>query len=133
MDPNPDFKLIMLIDDNDSELYISNRLLNKHGSGKKVITFSMGTDALAYLKNCTSDNDIPDIILCDIHMPLMNGFQFVEEFGKLPDNIRTKSKVFMISSTFNTADIERSNTNPFVVKFYEKPLNMDKINSILSA
>jgi two-component SAPR family response regulator len=125
-------KFIMIIDDNDYELLISNRLLSKNKREKKVLSFGLATLAIDYLKQNTDPESIPDIILCDIHMPLMTGFEFLETFEKFPDIYKKKSKIFLISSTFDMKDLDRSNTNPLVVKFYEKPLSLDKIDEILN-
>jgi CheY-like chemotaxis protein len=64
-------------------------------------------------------------------MPVMDGFAFLEEFDKLPDNVKSNCKVIVLSSSISPEDINRASINPYVVKYVNKPLNeryLDAIN-----
>lgn len=125
--------LIMLIDDTPEDIYINNRIIEKYGNGNSVIKFSMGTEAMEFLKTNKDHPDaIPDIILIDIHMPQMNAFEFLDEYDQLPLELKMKSKVFVLSSTFNAADIQKMKANLHVKHFFEKPLTKESLNEIFT-
>lgn len=79
--------------------------------------------ALTYLAECTQEN-FPEVIMIDINMPLMNGFQFVKKYvekfkEKLPNTI-----LYVTSSSIQMADREKITFNPYINAFIEKPFNL---------
>jgi response regulator RpfG family c-di-GMP phosphodiesterase len=124
--------LIMLVDDTKEDLYINNRMINKYMANNNVLQFSMGTLAMEYLKANQENLDlIPHIIFLDIHMPQMTGFQFLEEFDNLPTPIKARTRIYMLSSTFDPDDIQNANRSPYVDHFFEKPLSKKAIEEIV--
>src|SRR3954470_6844268 len=79
----PTNKKVMLIDDNETDLFIHNRVLQLSGYGNDIVSFTSALDALAYLKQNKIET-WPDIIFLDLNMPVMNGFVFLMEFNELP-------------------------------------------------
>ena len=71
------------------------------------------------------------VLLLDLQMPLMNGFQFVEEFEKLPADMRNKVVVVVLSSTRNSNDILRIFTYKSVHSLMEKPLTREKLITLI--
>ena len=70
------FEVVMIIDDTEADMYITNRILVKHNFAKKVLQFSMADDALEYLReNDTNSLELPQVIFVDIHMPKKTGFE----------------------------------------------------------
>ena len=125
--------VIMLIDDTPEDLYINNRVIQKFGQGNNVNQFNMATNAIAYLNdNKNIIENIPDIIFLDIRMPRMNGFEFLDEYENLPASVKTKCKVYMLSSSFDPRDIERAKSNPNVKAYFEKPLNKNVVDEIIN-
>jgi len=70
---------------------------------------------------------LPDYILLDINMPIMNGWEFLDEYTRLNIDPSGKSKVFIISSSVFSNDINKARSYPLVKDFISKPLNVDKI------
>jgi CheY-like chemotaxis protein len=124
---------IMIVDDTPEDLYITNRIVTKYGNDVEVVKFELGIFALEYLVTNKNDlNNIPDIIFLDIHMPMMSGFDFMDEFTKLPEDIKKKAHVYILSSSFDPQDMEKAAKDPLIKKFIEKPLNKDLLFEILA-
>jgi CheY-like chemotaxis protein len=115
---------IILIDDSTFDLFIYEKLLFKSGIANTVKTFSSAREALNYL--VTEGNELPEtVILLDLQMPDMNGFEFIEAFKCVSDNLKSKIKIFMLSSTIDTRDIEKAKASPEIIDLLPKPLEID--------
>ena len=127
-DKKPPF--VMIVDDSDIDLYLNQKIIEMYSKGFKILTFTEASKALAYFKNNT---EIPDILLLDINMPLMNGFEFLDEFKLLPQEIKNKCSVYLLSSSLNPNDKTKAEQNNYVKTFFEKPLNQKTIQRIEEA
>jgi len=122
----------MIIDDNMEDLYLTNYLIEKWSKSSFVDQFDSAFKALEFLKNNTETIElIPDIILLDLNMPTMNGFQFMEELAKLDAPIRSKSSIYMLSSSTDLEEVSKAVNHSSIKMFIEKPLNKEKFNVIL--
>lgn len=93
------------------------------GFAEEIITTKSAGEGLAYLKNLSKKPDLlPEIILLDILMPVMDGFEFIEEFIKLPEAISKNCKIILLSSSESFKDLNKANKNRYVHKFLNKPL-----------
>jgi CheY-like chemotaxis protein len=122
---------IVLIDDDPISHLISTRLLERF-STSIVEAFVNPEEALKQLQ-CRAQNapeKFPDIILLDINMPVMNGWEFLEEFEKLPEDILKTTSVMMLSSSTTSLDREKSKKYYTVKKFLSKPLTEELIKII---
>lgn len=117
---------ILLIDDDPINNIVNNKLLNKFDSSLKIIEFLSARDALQYLQN--PDNKTPDIILLDINMPEMNGWEFLKAYEPL----NFKCKLFLLTSSIAHEDIHRAKEFKVVQGFLTKPLEDDKIRKIFN-
>ena len=127
----PKFEKVMIIDDNNIDLYITKRLIIKNNFGKEVLDYNAAAEALKYLQD-NQDNIpmLPLIIFIDIYMPEMSGFEFLEAYDKLPVALKKYCKVFIISSTIDEYDIERSSLDKNLTAFQVKPITKDFLDSI---
>ena len=83
------FDRVLLIDDNDIDNFINERMITTNHFGKQVVVKNSGDLALNYLKEHQSDpNTLPQIIFLDLNMPVMDGFAFLEEYDKLSDTVK---------------------------------------------
>ncbi|MCU0367752.1 MAG: response regulator [Cyclobacteriaceae bacterium] len=115
--------LVLLVDDNDTDNFISKRIIEITRFAKRVEVKSSGKGALDYLKEHQNNPDmIPSIIFLDINMPIVDGFVFLYEFEKFNELVRNKSKVIILSSSDNKRDIDKIVNNNHVIKFITKPL-----------
>ncbi|MDR6807462.1 CheY-like chemotaxis protein [Dyadobacter sp. BE34] len=112
-----------LIDDSAFDLFIYEKLLIKSGITNSVKTFNSARDALKHL--IAQAESLPDtIILLDLQMPDMNGFEFIDEFDQLPETLRQKIRIFMLSSTIDTRDIEKAKASQHIIDLLPKPLEI---------
>ncbi|MFV5696384.1 response regulator [Flavobacterium sp. LB3P122] len=128
----PKFEKIIIVDDNPIERYCSSRMILNNNFGKKVIEFSLASEALAYLEENQENTDqMPQIIFIDLYMPHFSGFEFLEAYDKLPLTVKNKSKVFIISNTIDNLDIVRVSRDPNVVSFQQKPITKEFLDRII--
>jgi CheY-like chemotaxis protein len=122
---------VMLIDDSAIDLKIHSKILSIHYEGLDIITCLSAQEALLALKKHKNVPDqLPDLILLDIQMPDMDGFDFLEKFKKLPAVIIEKCAIVMLSSTLDFGDIIRAEANRHVIKLLKKPLNPVELKKI---
>lgn len=133
MKPTPaTFEKVMIIDDNHIDLYITSRLMKKHLFAANILEYSAATEALEYLEKHTRDlSALPQVILVDIYMPEMSGFEFMEAYDKLPVEAKKQSKVYIVSSSIDYEDISRAKADRNVISFQEKPVTKDFLDTIL--
>ena len=122
---------VMLVDDNDTDNFISKRIIEITEFSSNVIVKNSGKSALDYLvENKESPDAIPDIIFLDINMPIVDGFVFLYEYEKFSNSVKDKCRVIILSSSDNKRDIDKIVNNDFVIKFVTKPLTEKTLEEI---
>ncbi len=121
----------MLIDDNELDNFINKKLVESDNFAESATVHSSAQSALSYLKNnFGSPDQVPDLIFLDIMMPYMDGFGFLDEFDKLPDAVKSKCKIVMLSTSDSFKDLNRANQNKYVKRFLNKPLNAEVLSAL---
>jgi CheY-like chemotaxis protein len=125
------FNTVMLVDDNDTDNYISQRIMEISGFSDNILTNNNGKAALEYLEQHQNDvSKLPDIIFLDISMPIVDGYVFLYEFERYSQTVKDKCKVAILTSSDNKQDIDRMSGNEFVFKYVIKPITEDVLNEI---
>ena len=128
---SPPFKTIMLVDDNQTDNMIHRRILTKANVAENIADFLFAEDALNYLK--TSEGRNTDLIFLDINMPQMNGFEFLDELGKLNNNPKKLPIIVMLSTLNPNWDNDVSNKYPLIKHFFTKPLTEKFVFEIIES
>jgi CheY-like chemotaxis protein len=122
---------VMLVDDNDTDNFISRRIIEITKFADDVIVKNSGKGALDYLEEYKDSNvDLPDIIFLDINMPIVDGFVFLYEYEKFGNTVKDKCRVIILSSSDNKRDIDKIVNNDYVIKFVTKPLTEKTLEEI---
>ena len=112
------YKTCLLIDDNRLDIFINTRVIKTNNYADEIMACEDAEEALNLLKH---EKVKPDVIFVDINMPVMDGFQFLDEYEKL--NIdKSRTKIYMLSSSINPADLERAKHNKYVTRLLDKSL-----------
>jgi CheY-like chemotaxis protein len=123
--------LVMLVDDNDTDNFISKRIIEITNFADEVIVKSSGKSALDYLSDNNEDVErLPEIIFLDINMPIVDGFVFLYEFEKFNHVVKDNCKVIILSSSDNKRDIDKIVNNDYVIKFITKPLTETSLQEV---
>jgi len=126
------YKNVMVIDDNQIDLYIAEMVMATTKFAEKVICKGSAKEALDYLKPLHDHaEELPSLIFLDINMPEMTGFDFLGEYQNLPETIRKKCIIMMLTTSLDENDRKQAEKNVFVQRFLNKPLDRDKIAQLL--
>ena len=122
---------VMIIDDDEINNFICVKNLKDSGFSDEASFCLRGKDGLEELKNARPE-EIPDVIFLDINMPLMNAWEFLEEYNKLAAGFEKEVKLFILSSSVYKRDIAKSSEYANVTDYIIKPLNkatLDKVRA----
>lgn len=124
---------ILLIDDDEINNFISIKLIKKAAPNANITACLNGRFAIEELSEIQRKgiDKLPDFILLDINMPIMNGWEFLDEYKRLNIDPSGKSKIYIISSSVFSNDISRAYSYPMVRNFVSKPLSVEKIKEML--
>ncbi|MEI8099195.1 MAG: response regulator [Sediminibacterium sp.] len=128
-------KNVCLIDDDKIYQFTATMILEATGLTNSIAAFLNGKDAINFLKdpNTTLNSQLPDIIFLDINMPVMNGWEFLEEFQQFSASLSQPIKIYLVSSSVDESDINKSKNYPAVTDYVIKPLNRDKYRQLLTS
>ncbi|MEO6734209.1 MAG: response regulator [Ferruginibacter sp.] len=128
---------ILVIDDDEATNFFTRIILEEAGCAQYIKMVESGKEALAYLltshKNGCDENyyPCPDLILLDINMPAMDGWEFLEEYKKLDKEIQGKVMTVMLTTSLFPEDRERAESMPEISGFENKPITIGKLERIL--
>ena len=129
-----DISKILLVDDDLTVNYFHKRLLQSFFDKDKIETCLNGKQAIDMLTKMKETNDKEDhvIILLDLNMPVMNGWEFLAEFHYLKEELKFSSTIYIVTSSLNPEDKNNCISNADVKKYLSKPMSKKDIELILS-
>lgn len=123
---------ILLIDDDPDDNLIHQLVAEESGLCDEVRVAENGLEALHYLTNTDQPDYVrPDVIFLDINMPVMNGFEFLERYGKLPDDQKGRVLALMLTNLPNSPDRKREGVFAEVSRYHTKPLTVAMLQDIV--
>jgi CheY-like chemotaxis protein len=115
--------MVMLVDDNETDNFIHQRVIELTGFTENIIIKDTGKTALDYLHlHKDKLEKLPDIIFLDLNMPVLDGFGFLSEFQKFSEEIKNKCKIVVLTSSNNKNDFDHVEKYKFVKNYLTKPL-----------
>ena len=123
---------VCVIDDDDIYQFLLKKELKHTNLVDRITVFTDGQKAMRYfLENKQSEDDLPDVIFLDVNMPIMNGWQFLEEFKMLKPKLKKKITIYLVSSSFDDRDISRSKEYTEVTDYIIKPVKRANLITVL--
>lgn len=123
----------IIVDDSELDCFIARKIIKQKDESIKVDAYLDATVALSQIKGgVIHGKDEFNVILLDLQLPIMNGFEFMEEFQKLPQSTQEKYVVYVLSSTVNQSDISRVCSFSNVIRIISKPLTNVSFGSLIS-
>lgn len=122
----------MLIDDNEIDNLINQKMIEAADISQNIYTHTGAKSAIEFLRNMEQLKEVativlPQIIFLDIDMPLMDGFQFLDEFQKLSKETKDHCNIVMLTSSINPQDMDKAKEYTYVKKYLNKPLSQDTL------
>jgi CheY-like chemotaxis protein len=127
--------IVFLIDDDNIYQFTARKILESTGLAKEIVSFYNGKEAIRYLtddRNRIAEN-FPDFIFLDINMPIMNGWEFLEEYHTLYGNFPKPVVVYVVSSSIDTHDMRKSRQYKGVTDYIVKPVTRVKYQELIES
>ena len=122
-------KRIVLIDDDSTTNYLNKMIIERSELVDEVLTFDSAEEALNFF-NENNDPDDESLVLLDINMPVMNGWQFLDHYGAM--DVPRSNKIVMLTSSINPADKLLADEKSNVVDYKSKPLSVEMLKDLVS-
>lgn len=123
---------ILLIEDSLIDQLIITKLLENTFDNYHFNVVNDGKEGIEWLYTFNYANNNQLIILLDIKMPKMDGFEFLIHYDLLPDELKKKTQIFMLSSTLDPNDLKKASENCYVKKLFSKPLSVSQFKELIT-
>ncbi|WP_035091340.1 response regulator [Aquimarina macrocephali] len=126
--------ILCLIDDDNIHQFIIKKIVHKLSPNQKLLVFSNGEEGINFIRSTIGKIEkLPDLILLDINMPVMDGWGFLEEFITITPDIKKEIIIYILSSSENPTDKERAKKFELVSGYLIKPINETQLESLLES
>lgn len=116
---------IWIVDDNEVNNFICESLINVALPHVQVRSFTDAQDAIDAL--VADKSQVQRIVLLDVNMPIMNGWQFLDTYVDVAQQIQSLNVIYMLTSSIAKTDLEMADNYPFLSGFLSKPLTKELI------
>ncbi|WP_405209135.1 response regulator [Aquimarina sp. LLG6339-5] len=126
-------KSVCIIDDDNMYINLVSKIIELKKLSENVIVFKNGKEALDFFAT-SIDNDtknrIPQVIFLDLNMPVMDGWEFLQEFDKIKDEIGKPIDLYVVSSSIDSRDINKAKSIDLVSDYLIKPIKLGDFEKI---
>lgn len=124
---------ICIVDDDEIYKFTVVKTLESLDLDKNIKAFADGEEAFDFLiNNLNNEQELPDVILLDINMPIMDGFEFMEEYIKIKPKVGKKITIYMVSSSVDPVDIEKAKSFSEISDYIIKPIKPGELRTIIT-
>ena len=125
-------KTIFIIDDDNMYQMLLSRTIRKINDQLNIVSFTNGEEALEHFKELFNQNStLPDLVLVDINMPVLDGWQFLDDLEIIRPGYKNEIPVYLISTSLDENDKNKAQENEYIRDFIIKPLPTDWLDEIL--
>lgn len=133
----PKLNCMLLVDDDEGHNYLNKLVIEESAVARHIRTVWNGSEAIDYVagRGVFEENGEkyprPDLILLDINMPVMDGWDFMQEYGKLDEARKRRTMIVMLTTSLNPDDRDRARTIPDIADFRTKPLTTQAVEEVV--
>ncbi len=125
-------KSVLIIDNDPIYRTISQKIIEKLNLAETIFIEKNGYTAIQFLRHTIENkSQLPQIIFLDIEMPIMNGWEFMDEYCKIENTLLAEIEIYIVSSSISQVDKDKANTYTEIKGFISKPLTIETLKSIL--
>lgn len=125
------FRKVLLVDDNPIDLFINSLVLENEQLAAHIDSAADGQEALDYIEHTGQASQCPDLILLDINMPRMNGFEFLDHYANTACHAASATLIVVLTTSSHTQDKQRAGTYGQVKAYLDKPLTAEKLLKVI--
>jgi CheY-like chemotaxis protein len=123
---------VCIIDDDEIYHFTIQKTIKLQGFNNDLLYFHNGHEAIDFFnQNLENTAELPDVILLDLNMPVINGWQFLQEYATFKDQIKKPISIYVVSSSISRSEISRATAIEDVLGYIQKPLKPEELKRIL--
>lgn len=127
-------KRVWLIDDDEVFVFLTKKLIAQTEQAVILETYINGQEAIDRLREISADESaLPDLVLLDLNMPVMDGWEFLNAFQEVEFSAPEKIHLYIVTSSISPYEVERAKQIPAVQEFIVKPMVKQKFVELISA
>ena len=132
---NSKIKLACIIDDDSIYVNLIKKIIETKKLCDNLLIFNDGKDGIDYfeaLLQNLDDKNIPEVILLDLNMPVMDGWEFIERFTAIRNKFEKRITLYVVSSSINKSDVDKAKSLSSVKNYLVKPVDIDELEAVFS-